>query len=64
LYQVNLTIPAAAVAGDNVVDISGPDADASQALISVGTGTVTTSSVSVPNLALTMGRGPGRALKR
>jgi uncharacterized protein (TIGR03437 family) len=36
LYQVNLEIPSGLTAGDNSVDISGPDSFASEAFISVG----------------------------
>lgn len=39
LYQVNLTVPSTAPAGDNTIDISGPDSDTSEALISIGSGT-------------------------
>ncbi len=38
LYQVNVTIPSTAAAGDNTLDISGPDSYATQALISIGGG--------------------------
>jgi uncharacterized protein (TIGR03437 family) len=38
LYQVNVTIPSTAAAGDNTLDISGPDSYATQALIPVGNG--------------------------
>ncbi len=38
LYQVNVTIPVAAAAGDNVFEIAGPDSDTIEALIPVGTG--------------------------
>jgi len=36
LYQVNLQIPSGVSAGDNYLDISGPDSYASEALISIG----------------------------
>ncbi|HTA41644.1 MAG TPA: hypothetical protein VK789_04300 [Bryobacteraceae bacterium] len=36
LYQVNFTVPSNATAGDNTLDISGPDSYATQALIPVG----------------------------
>jgi uncharacterized protein (TIGR03437 family) len=39
LYQINFTVPSGLTAGDNFVDIIGPDYYTSQALISVGTGT-------------------------
>jgi uncharacterized protein (TIGR03437 family) len=38
LYQVNITIPSGVTAGDNYLDISGPDSYASEALISIGSG--------------------------
>lgn len=38
LYQVNVTIPTGLTAGDNFLDISGPDSYTSEALISIGTG--------------------------
>ncbi|MGD0297051.1 MAG: hypothetical protein ABSE86_08030 [Bryobacteraceae bacterium] len=36
LYQVNIQIPTGLTAGDNSVDVSGPDSFASEAFISVG----------------------------
>jgi len=38
LYQVNFTVPSTTPAGNNTLDISGPDSYNSQALIPVGTG--------------------------
>jgi uncharacterized protein (TIGR03437 family) len=38
LYQVNLTIPTGLTAGDNYLDISGPDAYTSESTIAVTTG--------------------------
>jgi uncharacterized protein (TIGR03437 family) len=46
VYQVNLTIPSNATSGDNVVEILGPDSDNYQALISIGTGSASSSAVS------------------
>jgi len=43
LYQVNVTIPSGVTAGDNFIDISGPDSYNSEALISIGS-----SSAAVP----------------
>ena len=37
LYQVNVTIPSGLTAGDNVIDIVGPDSYAGEALISIST---------------------------
>jgi uncharacterized protein (TIGR03437 family) len=45
LYQVNVTIPANAAAGDNVFEIAGPDSDTVEALIPVGTGTAAPTAV-------------------
>jgi len=39
LYQINFTVPAGLTAGDNFLDIQGPDSYAAQALISVSTTT-------------------------
>ncbi|MDE3195193.1 MAG: hypothetical protein KGN84_02540, partial [Acidobacteriota bacterium] len=36
LYQVNLTIPSTATAGENIVEILGPDSDSYQATVLVG----------------------------
>lgn len=44
LYQVNVTVPANATAGENIVEILGPDSDSFQATMPVGS-TSTTSSV-------------------
>jgi uncharacterized protein (TIGR03437 family) len=38
LYQLNVTIPTTATAGDNYLEIFGPDSDNLQALIPVGSG--------------------------
>jgi uncharacterized protein (TIGR03437 family) len=38
LYQLNVTIPSTATAGDNYLEIFGPDSDNLQALIPVGSG--------------------------
>ena len=36
LYQINLTVPAGLTAGDNALDIAGPDAYSSECLIAIG----------------------------
>jgi uncharacterized protein (TIGR03437 family) len=41
LYQVNVQIPSGLTAGDNYLDISGPDSYTSEALISIASGTTT-----------------------
>ena len=42
LYQVNVQIPTGVAAGDWYLDISGPDSYTSEAIISVGSGTLAT----------------------
>jgi uncharacterized protein (TIGR03437 family) len=59
LYQVNLTIPTGLTAGDNTLDISGPDSYTSEALISIGTGS-TTSSAGSSAMARTAAAARGR----
>ena len=44
LYQVNLTVPTTVTAGDNTIEILGPDSDNFQVLIPIGTGTTTSSA--------------------
>lgn len=39
LYQINFAVPAGLTAGDNPVDVLGPDYYTAQALLSIGTGT-------------------------
>jgi uncharacterized protein (TIGR03437 family) len=41
LFQVNIQIPAGATAGDNFLDIQGPDGETQEALIPIGTGLLT-----------------------
>ncbi len=48
LYQINLTVPTTVTAGDNTVEILGPDSDNFQALIPIGTGSTTSSARTVP----------------
>jgi uncharacterized protein (TIGR03437 family) len=36
LYQVNVTIPTGLTAGDNFLDIAGPDSYTSEAVIPIG----------------------------
>ena len=57
LYQLNVTIPTGLTAGDNFLDLAGPDSYNSQALISIA-GTTTASDV--PARAAAM-RGSGNA---
>jgi uncharacterized protein (TIGR03437 family) len=42
LYQINLTVPAGVKAGDNNLDIAGPDAYSSECLIAIGGATPST----------------------
>jgi uncharacterized protein (TIGR03437 family) len=44
LYQVNLTIPSGLTAGDNSLDIGGPDSYTSEVLISIGGSAAATSA--------------------
>ena len=49
LYQINFQVPSGLTAGDNTLDLSGPDSFTAQAVIAVGgAGTVTSSVVRVP----------------
>jgi uncharacterized protein (TIGR03437 family) len=45
LYQINLTVPAGLTAGDNNLDIAGPDSYASECLIAIAGTTVSASAV-------------------
>jgi uncharacterized protein (TIGR03437 family) len=45
LYQLNITVPTGLTAGDNYLDIQGPDSFSSEALIPIGSGAV---SAAVP----------------
>jgi uncharacterized protein (TIGR03437 family) len=44
LYQINLTVPAGVTAGDNNLDIAGPDAYSSECLIAIGGAAPSTST--------------------
>ena len=48
LYQINLTVPAGVTAGDNNLDIAGPDAYSSECLIAIGGATSGTSTSLAP----------------
>jgi uncharacterized protein (TIGR03437 family) len=48
LYQLNVTIPSTATAGDNYLEIFGPDSDNLQALIPVGSGAAAAARKFVP----------------
>jgi uncharacterized protein (TIGR03437 family) len=49
LYQVNVTVPSGVTAGDNTLEIVGPDSDAAEALIPVGS--AITASATAPQPA-------------
>ena len=51
LYQVNFTIPATAVAGDNVLGIGGPDSFSTESLIPVGSSSTAAVRAPAPNAA-------------
>jgi uncharacterized protein (TIGR03437 family) len=44
LYQINVTVPSGVTAGDNTLEILGPDSDAAEALIPVGSATAGSAS--------------------
>jgi uncharacterized protein (TIGR03437 family) len=48
LYQINLTVPAGLTAGDNNLDIAGPDAYSSECLIAISSATASTSTSLAP----------------
>ena len=61
LAQINFTIPSGITAGDNVVEIVGPDSDTFMALISVGSATnsaIETAAIETGKTAHTMHRAP------
>ena len=60
LYQINLNIPSGVTAGDNNLDIQGPDSYTSECLIAIGNGTATTSAAE-PRSAATAFRAVPRA---
>jgi len=67
LYQIDLQIPAGLTAGDNTIDIFGPDSYNAEAYIPIGSGATTLSSasedaVSVPSVVLLRGRGMSRPI--
>jgi hypothetical protein len=57
LYQINVTIPSGLTAGDNFLDLAGPDSYNSEALISIAGAT---SAAEVPARPLAV-RGSGNA---
>jgi hypothetical protein len=63
-YQLNVTVPASGVpAGNDYLDISGPDSYNSEAIVPVGSGAagaVQTSTLSVRRQPIPAGRGVPR----
>lgn len=51
LYQINITIPTGLTAGDNFLNIAGPDAFSSEALIPIGTGTAGVNAITASQRA-------------
>src|SRR5207302_697559 len=62
LYQINLTIPAGVKAGDNTLDISGPDAYTTECLIAIAGASGSTTATPVFR-AIPRPQWPGRKLK-
>jgi uncharacterized protein (TIGR03437 family) len=52
LYQLNVTMPPGLTAGDNTLEIVGPDSDAAEALIPIGSGGAITGSATAPQPAV------------
>jgi uncharacterized protein (TIGR03437 family) len=63
LYQINFTVPTGVTAGDNTLEIVGPDSDAAEALIPVGSA-LTASASSAPQPAVVRRPRPRRAPAR
>jgi uncharacterized protein (TIGR03437 family) len=61
LYQVNFTVPSGLTAGDNSLEIVGPDSDAAEALIPVGTVLATSAASPAPQPAAVRRHMPRRA---
>ena len=60
LYQVNFTVPSGVTAGDNSLEIVGPDSDAAEALIPVGTALATSAASPSPQPAIARRHRPRR----
>jgi len=52
LYQVNFAVPSTVTAGDNSLEIVGPDSDAAEALIPVGSATSASAASPAPQPAM------------
>jgi uncharacterized protein (TIGR03437 family) len=61
LYQVNFAVPGTVTAGDNTLEIVGPDSDAAEALIPVGTALATSAAGPAPQPAAVRRPMPPRA---
>jgi uncharacterized protein (TIGR03437 family) len=61
LYQINFTVPSGVTAGDNSLEILGPDSDAAEALIPVGTALAASAASPAPQSAAVRRRVPSRA---
>ena len=61
LYQLNVTIPSGLTAGDNTLDIAGPDSYTTEVLIPIGGSTSTSSETPVATMAA---KGAGRMQHR
>ena len=61
LYQGNFTVPSGLTAGDNGLEIVGPDSDAAEALIPVGTAAATSAASSAAQPAVRRRPMPRRA---
>jgi uncharacterized protein (TIGR03437 family) len=61
LYQVNFAVPTGVTAGDNTLEIVGPDSDAAEALIPVGTALAASAASPAPQPAALRRPMPPRA---
>ena len=61
LYQINFTVPTGVTAGNNTLEIVGPDSDAAEALIPVGSVLAASSSSPAPQPAAVRRLMPPRA---
>ena len=61
LYQINFTVPSGVTAGNNTLEIVGPDSDAAEALIPVGTALAASAASPAPQPAAVRRLMPPRA---
>jgi uncharacterized protein (TIGR03437 family) len=61
LYQIDFTVPTGVTAGDNTLEIVGPDSDAAEALIPVGTALAASAASPAPQPAALRRPMPPRA---